>query len=86
MEGIVGEDKARYTVHTVKDSADISFIVNEEGDAVAHITAHPSGEGFLISIYDEPQPPPAVTLGMDTRNECLAALTGFLEARRIDNE
>lgn len=74
-------DDPRRAVRTVGDAKEVSFVWNEEGEILAHITAHPSGGGFSISIYDEPQPPPAVTLAMNTRNECLAALTGFLEAR-----
>lgn len=78
-------DEAKRTAHTVGDSNEVSFIWNDAGEVVAHISPH--GDcGFKVSIYDEPQPPPAVTLAVNTRNECLAALTGFLEARRIDNE
>lgn len=73
-------------VCTVGDAKEVLFVSGDEGEILAHITAHPSGGGFSISIYDEPQPKPAVTLATNTRNECLAALTGFLEARRIDNE
>ena len=72
------------TTHTVGDPKEVSFVWNELGDAVAHIVPH--GDGFMVSIYDEPKPPPAVTLAMSTRNECLAALTGFLEARKLYNE
>lgn len=78
-------DEAKRTAHTVGDSNEVSFIWNDVGEIVAHIIIHHGGEDFSISIYDDPQPPPAVTLAMDTRNECLAALTGFLEARRIEN-
>lgn len=73
-------------VCTVGDAKEVLFVWDDEGEILGYITVHPSGEDFSISIYDEPKPKPAVTLTTNTRNECLAALTGFLEARRIDNE
>lgn len=73
-------------VFTVGHAKEVLFVLDDEGDILGYITVLPSGEGFSVSIYGEPQPPPAVTLAMNTSSECLAALTGFLEAWRICNE